>query len=104
MTDHQSSFRVSIAVKRQHYHDNSYKGKHLIAADLQAHRFSNSLHVGNNVRNGAGEVVESSTSGSSGSRKRERHWAWLEHLKPQQGHTYSNKATPTPTRLCPSAF
>jgi hypothetical protein len=72
-----------MAVKKYHDHGNSYKGKHLIAADLQAHRFSNYLHVGNNVRNGAGEVVGSSTSGPSGSRKRERHWAWLEHLKPQ---------------------
>lgn len=32
--------RASIAVKRQHDHNNSYKGKHLIKADLQVQRFS----------------------------------------------------------------
>lgn len=30
----------SIAVKRQHGHSNSYKGKHFIGADLQVSRFS----------------------------------------------------------------
>ena len=45
----------------------------------------------------------SSTLGSTGSRKRVRHWAWLELLRPQssptlshflqQGHTYFNEAT-----------
>lgn len=30
----------SVAVKRQHGHSNSYKGKHFIGADLQVSRFS----------------------------------------------------------------
>lgn len=33
-------------------------------------------------RPGAG-VAESSLSGSAVGQKRERHWAWLEHFKPQ---------------------
>ena len=32
---------------------------------------------------GAGEVAESSTSGATGSRKREPHSAWLELIRPQ---------------------
>jgi hypothetical protein len=51
-------------------------------------------------RHNTGEVAESSISGLAGSRKRERYWAWLEHLKSQspppsgtQSRTYSNKAT-----------
>jgi hypothetical protein len=49
-----------------------------------------------------GEGTESSTSGSAGSRKKVRHWAWLECLRPeiphpvtlffQRGHTYFKKA------------
>lgn len=62
-------------------------------------------------RHGAGQVVESSTSGSIRNRKKEWSWALLEHLKPQnpppvthflqQCHTYfsqvipSNGATPS---------
>jgi hypothetical protein len=54
------------------------------------------------------EVAESSTPRSAGSRKRVRHWVWLEILKTlspfpvthflQQGHTYLNKDIPTPIR------
>jgi hypothetical protein len=35
------------------------------------------------VRRGDGEEAKSSISVLAGLRKRERHWAWLEHLKPQ---------------------
>ena len=65
-------------------------------------------------RHGARDVAERFTSGSVGSMKRERkrHWAWLEHLKPQssplvthflqQEHSYSNKATPpNPSQVVP---
>ena len=55
-------------------------------------------------RYGPREVSESSTSVLAGSRKREWHWAWFEHLNPQSqppvtqffqqvGYTYSNKTT-----------
>jgi hypothetical protein len=47
-------------------------------------------------RHGVGEVAKISVSGLAGIKKRKRHWAWLEHLKPpnplpmthflQQGH------------------
>jgi hypothetical protein len=55
---------VSVAVKRHHYHGNSYKGKHLIGAGLQFQRFSPLScqeawwHTG---RHNAGEVVDTST-------------------------------------------
>ena len=62
-----------IAVKRHHDHSNSYKRKHLIGACLQFTRFRQlSLSQGAWSRPGIGEVAESSTSGSTGSRKREQ--------------------------------
>lgn len=55
------------------------------------------------------EVAESSTFDSTGSRKKESHWAWLRPLKPQslrevvhflqQDHTHSNKAIPSTPSL-----
>ena len=91
---------VSIAMKRHHGHSNSYKRKHLIGTGLQ---FRGLVHYCHGRKqggiidgHGSGEVAESSTSGSAGSRKRET-LAWLVHLKlqspslvkhfPQQGHT-----------------
>ena len=58
--------RVSIAVKRHHDQDNSYKGQHLIWAGLLILRFR-PLSSWQEAwqcpgRPGAGEVVESSTS------------------------------------------
>ena len=61
-------------MKKHHDHSNSYKGKHLIGADLQ--RFSPLLlreawqHAG---RHYAGEVAESSVSESASSMKKQ--WA-----------------------------
>jgi hypothetical protein len=86
-------------------HGNSYKGKHLIGAGLQVIGSSCPEACWHADRHGAREV----TSGSSGSRKRKWSWAWHEHWQPTQsssqmthvlpqGHTYSNKATPTSTR------
>jgi hypothetical protein len=55
-------------------------------------------------RHSAGEVAKNSTSGLVGSRKKECHWAWLEHSKPQSPvppppwHTSSNKTTLAPTK------
>ena len=41
MSEDDRSLRVSIAVKRHHYHDNSYKGKYLVGvACLQFQRFN----------------------------------------------------------------
>jgi hypothetical protein len=78
--------RVFIAVKKYCDHSHSYKGKNLIRAGLQFQRFSSLSswweawwHAGTH---GAGEVAESSTSGSADSRKKEWHWAWLKYLKP----------------------
>ena len=57
--------RVSIAMKRHHDHDNSYKGRHLIGTSLQIQRFSPLSekeawqHAG---RHGAREGAESSPS------------------------------------------
>jgi hypothetical protein len=65
-----------MAVKRHHEYDNSYKRKHLIGAGLQFERFcplSTWWEVWQHAdRHGAGEVAESFTSESTGSRKREK--------------------------------
>ena len=70
---------------------NFYEGKHLTGSGLQCQRFSPLSpwqeawwHAG---RRGAGEVVESSTSRPEGSRKKEKHWAWIGCLKPQSPPT-----------------
>ena len=69
-------------------------------------------------RHGAGQVVESSTSGSIRNRKKEWSWALLEHLKPQnpppvthflqQCHTYFSQVIPsngaTPSISCSLHF
>jgi hypothetical protein len=64
--------QVSLAVKRHYDHSNSYKRIHFTGAGLQCQRFSAILsgweawwHAG---RHGDAKVVESSTSGSTGSR------------------------------------
>lgn len=74
-------FRVSVALKRHHDHSNSYKEKHVIRAILQfgglvfySHKGKHSSMQADIVWVG-GKVVESSTSRSGGSRKRESHWA-----------------------------
>ena len=36
--------RVSVTVKRQHYHSNFYKGKYLAGADFQFQRFIHYHH------------------------------------------------------------
>jgi hypothetical protein len=67
--------QCSVAVRRHHDHDNSYKEKYVIGAGLQFHSFSPLLswqeawwHTGRHV---AGEGTENSSFGSIGSRKRE---------------------------------
>jgi hypothetical protein len=63
-----------IAVKRHHCLIYSWKGKHLIGAGLQFQRFIPLSSWWNAwqhaVRHGNGQVAESSTSASSGNRKR----------------------------------
>ena len=49
-------------------------------------------------RHGAGEV-ESSISGSEGSKKRESHWAWLGLLGLKSSSSGHNKVTSTSIRL-----
>jgi hypothetical protein len=63
---------VSKSVKRYHDHSNSYQGKHLIEACF-SQRFS-SLSSWQETwchtdRHSAGELAQSSTSGSTGNRK-----------------------------------
>lgn len=79
----------SFGVLKRHYnHSNFYKETHFIGAGLK-YRVSVSSSssqweilqpVG---RHGVGQESESSTARLPGSRKRLRHWAWLEHLNPQ---------------------
>ena len=82
-----------IAGKRHHDHCHSYEGQHLTAADLQVQSINTMAeawwHAG---RRGAGEGTESSTSGSTCSRKRDGH-SCLEPLRPS-GITSSSKAAP----------
>jgi hypothetical protein len=58
-------------VKRHHDHGYSYTGKHLIAVCMQFLSFSPLSSWWHAGRPGAGEAAEGSTSGSSGSRKKE---------------------------------
>lgn len=101
--------RVSIAVKRYHNQGNSYKGKHLIGAGLQVQRFSplSSWWEACQLpgRHGAGGA-ESSTACYEGKQKTTVFQEARKRVsKPtsivtqflQQGHTYSNKVTPTLT-------
>ena len=94
------SYPVFHCCERHQEHSNSCKRKQLTGARLQFQRFS-PLSAWRRARwpvGRHGEGAESSTSGSAGSRKRERHWAWLGLLKPQsppsvmhflqQGHTH----------------
>lgn len=100
-------------MKRHWDHSSSYKGKHLLGADLQ---FRGELpHCHQGEKQGimqADRILESSMSGSIGSRKRDRHWAWFELLKLQsptpvthfllQAHTYSSKVLPpNPCQVSP---
>ena len=95
-----------IAVMGQHEHSNSYKGKHFIGAGLQFQRFS-PLSSWQEAwqcagRHGAGEGAESSVSHSEGKQKIGFQAAHRRVSKPiltvthflQQGHIYSNEATP----------
>ena len=97
-----------MAVKRHYDHSNSYKEKHLIGVAYNFRGLVYSYHGGTwwpAGKHGAGERCESSKSWSIGNSK----WtgslgiAWAQKtLKPtltvtqflQQGHTYSNQATP----------
>lgn len=76
------------------------------------HYYHGRKHGDRHVRHGAREVVETSTCGSIGNRKREIHWAWCRLLKLQilppdthflqQDHYCSNKATPPdPYQIAP---
>ena len=82
--------RVSIAIKRKHEHNNSYKGKPLVGAGLQFQRFSPLIIM---VRSMAAR-----TQGDIVLEKEPRalhldiqtaegdcvlHWAELEHIKPE---------------------
>lgn len=103
-------------------HRNSYKQEHLIETALLFRGLVH-CHGGKHVsyqprRYGAGEAAESSTSESTGSRKRLSYWTWLEHLRHQslltvthflhQNHIYSSKSTPhnsaTPCELMGAIF
>jgi hypothetical protein len=111
--------RVSIAVKRYHGHNNSYKGKHLIGAGLPFQYLVHYHHGGNHGSMQADmvlekELAESSTSRSMGIRKRLRCTrSGFKFLKPQclptmthflqQGYTYSKKATP-PNNVLPTSL
>jgi hypothetical protein len=92
-------------VKRHHSHDNSYKGKHLIEDGLQFRSsyviaiMETQCHAGKTC---AGEVAESSTSGSAGIRRSQwttvpglRFWDLKAHL---QWHTSSENIIVTPIR------
>ena len=78
------------AVRRHYDHRNSYGENHVIVQ-----RFSPLWSCQEAWRH-AGRRGESSTSRWAGSRKGEQPWTWTYFL--QEGHTYFNKATPTPTR------
>jgi hypothetical protein len=113
-----SAIRISTAVKGHHDLGNSHKGKHLSEPGLQ---FRGSVLYHHDWKHGSMQVdtvlekelrvlhLDLQAAG------RESDWAWLEYLSPQsppptavlpptrphllqQGHTYSNKATPTPTK------
>jgi hypothetical protein len=102
------------ATNRHHDQGNSYKGQHLIGAGLRVQRF-NPLSSGQETqqcpgRHSAGGA-ESSTSSSKGSQEQTVfHVARRRVSNPtltvidflQQGHTYSNKATP-PNSVTPWA-
>ena len=66
--------RVSIALKRHHDQGNSYKGQHLIGADLQVQRFSPLTSRWkawqDTGRHGTAGRVESSISCSKGNQKK----------------------------------
>lgn len=73
---------ASIAVKRQHDHNNSYKGKHLMEADLRVQRFS-PLSSWQDVwqlagRHDAGEWIRVLHVYHLQARGRERSWNWLQ--------------------------
>lgn len=68
---------------------------HVIGGDLRVSPLWLWWHTG---RLGAEEGVENLTSGSAGSRKTQRHWAWLELLKVQIPPPAPNNAAPLPTR------
>jgi hypothetical protein len=85
-------------MKRHHDQCNSYKEKYLIGAGLHFQRFKLLLSWQKawkcTDRHGAGGGAESSTSGYEDKKKREGHWAWVKHLKPQSN---------TPIDTLPSA-
>jgi hypothetical protein len=93
---------ISVTVKTHHDHSSLYKWKHLVGAGLQVQRFS-LLSSWQGTwqcpgRKGVGGGAKSSTSGSSGSKKRETHtesdlsiWNFKVHF---QWHTSSKKTTP----------
>ena len=62
---HEVLVRISIAMKKHHYHSSSYKGKHTIAVSPLQFRGSVHYHHGEtwgNAGRHAGEVTESLTS------------------------------------------
>jgi hypothetical protein len=79
--------RVFIVAKRRHHnHDNSYKKKTPNWGWACSSEIYSIISMLGSMS--AGEIAVTSTSGSVDSRKRGRHWAWLEHLRLQ---------SPTPT-------
>lgn len=93
----------SITVKSQYDHRNSYKRKHVIGVCLLLEALSLLWHGAwwLTSREDARAIAEHSTSGSTGSRKRERDSGpglsiWnLKFTPPPQWYTSSYKAMPT---------
>ena len=81
--------RVSIAVKRQHIHGNSYKGKHLIRAGLQCIGLVRYHHRRKHGGTQADVVLEKMRV----LRLIHRQYEETETHILQQSHTYSSKAT-----------
>lgn len=97
--------------------DEQVRGRNPVSSITQWFCFSSSFQApamsfvhdgwwpGSFMKHGAGEIAETSTSGSTGSRRREREpWVWLRFLKAQRPcpvtwHTSSSKAMlPNPFR------
>jgi hypothetical protein len=73
-------------VKRHHVHSNSYKGKHLTRAGLQFRGLVPYQYGRKHGSMQADMVLEKELRVlylNWQEAERERHWAWLEHLKPQ---------------------
>ena len=85
-------------MKRHHDHSNSYKGKHLIGADLQFQRFSplsSRWEAWQHAGKHGSQRAEISTSWSIGSSRRLSHWPDLS--------IYDLKVHPHPSDMLPPA-